>query len=212
MYALVHENRVLFAREWSKVYFEYRLFENFGVTVDLPINKVDKTPIDLINDLRILPVKFINAQVFNSKIEQPAGPFYEISNNEVIGRWEAVGKPIDQVKSELKNHVANLRWIREQEGLALPNGAVIKTDRESQAIVNGALNFVQLNPAAVIDWKGENGWIQLTKNEIEQIAYLVGTLVEKAFSKEKYWHEVIDAATTLQELDNIQFDFSDIGI
>lgn len=121
-----------------------------------------------------------------------------LSNNEIITK-------LAEFKATLKNEVTGKRYDIEVGGVTI-GGTVIKTDRESQSTVNGALNFLQINQAAVIDWKGANGWTTINYYQIMYIANIVGAHVQACFSREKVLHGIIDACTTLAELDAIDIN------
>lgn len=147
----------------------------------------------------ILPVE-LNYNTIDSDIEQPAGPIWLFTNEKAIGTYEAVPKPIDAVKNELKAIVAKQRYEKEVSGLEI-NGSKILTDRESQAQLNGAYVSLKNNLVTSIDWKASNGsWVVLTLTEVEPLATAVSMHVQNCFTEEKIKCEEIDAVTTLAEL------------
>ena len=106
-------------------------------------------------------------------------------------------------KKELLRELATVRYFKEIAGLTLPTGSVLKTDRESQATITGAQTYVTLVPTATIDWKGDDGWIQLDAATITQLAALIGSYVQQCFSVERQKAELINNATTLDELNTL---------
>ena len=126
---------------------------------------------------------------------------YEITS---LTEEEMLAK-LAEFKASLKNEVTSKRYDTEVGGITI-GGAIIKTDRESQSTVNGALSFLQINQSAVIDWKGANGWTTINYYQIMYIANAVGLHVQACFSREKVLHGIIDACTTLAELDAIDIN------
>lgn len=101
-----------------------------------------------------------------------------------------------------KYELAALRYQHETAGITL-NGMTIETDRQSQSLITGAWSFSQLNPAALIDWKGVTGWVQIDAAAISAIAGAVATHVQACFSNERVLSEAIAAATTVEALNAI---------
>ena len=80
------------------------------------------------------------------------------------------------------------------------NGATIKTDRESQALIAGAKLYSDLNEAVLIDWKAENSWVQINRTAIMAISQAVAAHVQACFSQERVHAEAISALTTAAEI------------
>jgi hypothetical protein len=112
---------------------------------------------------------------------------------------------LEEQKSLKLTALAYYRWQKETEGITL-NGVGIKTDRESQGLLNGALKLFDLNPLlAAIDWKGENGWVQVDKATLEAVGRAVGAKVQACFTREKYHTEAIAALTTIEDIEAYDF-------
>lgn len=76
----------------------------------------------------------------------------------------------------------------------------IDTTRESQAMINGIWSASQINPALVVNFKGKTGWVQLDATAINSIAQQVVAHVQACFDNEKVLSDLIDAATTHEEI------------
>lgn len=92
---------------------------------------------------------------------------------------------LEEVKTAKLAELAEARWREETGGLTLPDGTIIKTDRESQALLTGAAFSATLDPGTGIEWKGVNGWVTLTPAQVLEIAAAVRAHVQAAFSREK---------------------------
>lgn len=102
-------------------------------------------------------------------------------------------------KEEKLAALAAYRYAKETAGIMV-NGATIKTDRESQALIAGAKLYSDLNEAVLIDWKAENGWVQINRTAIMEISQAVAAHVQACFSQERVHAEAISALTTAAEI------------
>jgi hypothetical protein len=116
--------------------------------------------------------------------------------------WIVTDIPLSEVKAQRINELASLRYQHETAGITL-NGATIKTDRESQALITGAYAYSQLDPAALIDWKATTGWIQIDATAIAGIATAVACHVQDCFSNERTLSEAIAAAESVDAVQQI---------
>jgi len=112
---------------------------------------------------------------------------------------------LEEVKAEKLAELAEARWREETGGLTLPDGTVIKTDRESQALLTGASLYALQNAKATVEWKGANGWVTLTASDIQKIAYLVRNHVQAAFSKERDYAEKVNGCSTVAEVQAVSW-------
>jgi Domain of unknown function (DUF4376) len=97
-------------------------------------------------------------------------------------------------KSELKDYAGVVRKAKETGGITVA-GAIISTDRESQAMINGAYNLAQVNPAVTFRFKAEGGFVVLDATAIATVAVAVGTHVQACFTKEADVDASIDGGT-----------------
>lgn len=108
----------------------------------------------------------------------------------------AVGLNQPDLRAELASH----RFDFETGGLRLPNGLQIRTDRESQAQLGNAYTILKGGLIPDTDWKALNGWQVVTLAEIEPIAKAVAAHVRGCFRGERAVEQMIDAATTLEDI------------
>lgn len=107
---------------------------------------------------------------------------------------------LDDVKAIKLTKLAEKRYEVEIGGISV-GGINVKTDRESQATLTGAWVAGQINPTALIDWKGADGWAQIDKAAVELLAGEVGTHVQRCFSREKAHCDAIDALATIEAVE-----------
>lgn len=101
--------------------------------------------------------------------------------------------------------LAAKRWEEEASGIEV-DGAVIRTDIDSQTKIAGALQMVQRNPQTIIDWKGATGWVQLDAAAVAVIADLVAAHVQACFTHERVLSDAITSAPDTIVLDAIDIN------
>ena len=119
---------------------------------------------------------------------------------------------LGSAKQAKLEEIAAWRFLRETGGVQF-NGATIKTDRESQATVNGAFASLQAGLVSSIDWKAANGvWVTLTLTEMTAIAQAVASHVQASFTAEKQLADQVAAATTIEEVNAIAVPWVQVGV
>ena len=111
---------------------------------------------------------------------------------------------LDKLKVVKICEVAQSRYASEISGITVDN-IKIKTDRESQALITGAALQVLLDPAYTCNWKTESGFVTLTSEQIQAVAVAVRQHVQGCFDREAVLIEQIEAATTIEELEQIKW-------
>mgnify|MGYP006400825279 CR=1 FL=1 len=106
----------------------------------------------------------------------------------------------EQRRAVRLQELADHRWRIETGGVELPGGARILTDRESQAQVNSAYTSLRDDFITTADFKGENGWVLITLEEIAPIAKAVARHVQPCFTAERRVGEKIKAAEDAEAL------------
>lgn len=100
--------------------------------------------------------------------------------------------------------IASARYASEISGITVDN-IKIKTDRESQALITGAVLQALQDPAYSCQWKTEAGFVSLTAEQIQGVAVAVRQHVQGCFDREAVLTELVKAATTLEELEQIKW-------
>lgn len=106
----------------------------------------------------------------------------------------------DYIRDQAKSRVAARRYTAEIGGVTLPNGVVLRTDRESQAMIGNAVALAQLEPEAPVAFKAVSGWVTLTGAQMQAIGRAVGAHVRACFAREQAIGALIDVAETWQEV------------
>lgn len=147
---------------------------------------------------------------FDPAFQTRSGPTWTATapDGETEGAVEAVYVIADQLLADVKaarlSALAAYRYARETAGITV-GGAVILTDRQSQAMIVGAHSLVTAAPATLIDWKGAGGWVQLDAATVTAIALAVGAHVQACFSAERTHAEAIGACETAEDAGTYDF-------
>jgi hypothetical protein len=101
---------------------------------------------------------------------------------------------IEQRRAQLRARLAERRWQAETGGIVL-DGVPIRTDRESTAMLAGAITYCNLEASAVVNWKTADGtFVQLGEDGLRAIALEVGRHVQRCFAREAELAEQIATA------------------
>lgn len=105
----------------------------------------------------------------------------------------------------LSAYAANARYNKETGGITV-SGIAVPTDRQTQAQLTGAFNYVGVTPSATIQWKLADGaFVALDAAQITAIATAVAVHVQACFAAEATLYVGIAASpptiTTFAQID-----------
>lgn len=204
MYAVVYKNRVLTGpMDWNRGIFQGALSKQ-GVTQTLPRVAPAEMPYVVNEDATIFTV-VENRPTMNPMVEYYYGPLWDITPTEVIANYDVVDSPLDAAKMNFVAYAAEERWKRETAGVnhTLQGQTVwIDTSREGRAIFMQALTL--MNDTQTMNWKFPQGWFVMSKTDLADVVSAGASYVESCFNWEKSIDDQIQAATTKQELLDIQ--------
>lgn len=130
-------------------------------------------------------------------------------NNAEIAGWKWDGTnfvdPNILSKTELYSYAAKKRYEKETGGITV-SGTYISTDRQSQAMINGAFSFSQVFPNQTIKWKVTDGvFADLNAQTITGIAAAVATHIQTCFATEASVNSQVqtESITTREEIDSV---------
>jgi hypothetical protein len=109
---------------------------------------------------------------------------------------------LNEMKISKKTEAKKNRQLMEDKGIIV-NNMRVATDRDSQSMITSAFTYLTNNPTLTINWKGPNGFIPLDLASLTEIANQVGSFIQELFTKEQVTCQLIDAATTIEELDAV---------
>lgn len=120
--------------------------------------------------------------------------------------------PLEKAQAAKLAEIAAWRYAQEVNGVNV-GGANIRTDRESQGSVGNALQSLKEGFVTTVSWKAANGWVELGLPQIEGIAHAVAQHVAACFRQERQLAELVDAATTVEEVQAISMPLSiEVGV
>lgn len=160
-------------------------------------NQFTGTVYDELNDAILAHHASQGEQVVH--VERPPEPISTDDDMPVFGEVD-----FETLKQSKHWEIADKRWRTETSGITVA-GVEIATDRESQALLMGAVLVAQNNPEYVANWKARNGWAVLDAATIINIADAVRSHVQACFDREKELQEQVEAATTIEELNTIEW-------
>ena len=191
------------ARPYDKRYFTNQVKRIFNKEVTLP-EQLNEEKYIIDENLSLYPVE-IAYQPPCSIFEQLSGPFFTFSDTMAYGRYVTVPKEIDNVKRELKATIASDRYNWEVEGIVVElNGQSlpIPTNREERNIFFQAA----LLSVGTRSWKfGTDTWVDVTPEDLQYLVGAVVTHVQTCFNWENALLEQINAATTIDELKQLNY-------
>ena len=124
--------------------------------------------------------------------------------------WDDNGNPvygsidINFLKQGKLQELANNRWQEETAGYTY-NGHEFHSDRESQNRVFQAYMASLSDPNFTVTWKTKTGWLEMTASDFIALYNEFQTFLQGLYQKEKNLQEQIEAATTIEELEAIQW-------
>ena len=105
-------------------------------------------------------------------------------------------------KAAKKAEIAAVRYAAEIAGVTV-GGVVVRTDRESQALITGAALKATQDGSYSCTWKAESGFVTLDAATIIAVADAVRTHVQGCFDLEAAKCAQIDAAQTVEDVEAV---------
>ena len=109
---------------------------------------------------------------------------------------------LDDAKAAKRAEIAAARYAAEIAGVAV-GGVVVKTDRESQALITGAALKATQDGTYSCTWKTESGFVTLDAATVLAVADAVRTHVQTCFDAEAAKCMLIDAAQTAEDVEAV---------
>lgn len=197
-----NNNIVIGPREWNKYFFENALLDDCGITANLQVTNTEFLQISDI--VAIYPATIVEPSVFNPKTQQYAGPFWTFSATTATGTYNAIDKPIDHVKGNLKGAIAAERYNIEVAGTKTTiNGTEVTVDTSREGRNVFAQQFLLMGTADTVQWKFPEAWMTLSKDDLG-IAVAAGVAhIKAAFAWEATKVAEIEGCSDLATLDAV---------
>jgi len=212
MYVLIENEQIIHIGpiHWNQKMFQNYIKDDLELDISLSIQNTSLDPIVINNTLKILPAILEYPATHNPKIEQFAGPFWNVVDNFATGTFTNVPKDVNVVKGELKNVVATNRWIEETKGITINiqgQDVSVSTNRGERDIFLQALQL--MTSADTKNWKFGDIWLTLTYTDLQTIVNAIVAHIQSVFDWDKAKCIEIDNANTLPDLDTIQLTIID---
>lgn len=123
------------------------------------------------------------------------GDVYDMNLNSIVA--------VPPTTDELIAYTKDKRREVETGGITV-SGTPIATDRESQAMLNGAYSLSKLDQSRTFNWQTDTGFVTLDAAALEAMAVAVGNHVQACFDLARTLMDQINvgAVTTFADIDN----------
>jgi hypothetical protein len=204
MYAVVYKNKVLVGpMSWNRGIFQGSLKKQ-GIDQTLPRVAPNDLPYIINDDAKIMAVEEVRPRI-NTMVEYHYGPLWEITESKAIANFQVVDNPIEFAKNNFKNLVSSERYKKEVTNIKINiQGIEITLDTSRDGRNFFTQKYLAMADNDTINWKFKEGWLTLTKNDLQLIVSSITTHVQSAFDWEKTINDQIDAATNKDELTTIE--------
>jgi hypothetical protein len=204
MYVIIYKNRVILgALPWNATYFMRVLQSRYRVLLDIPLDEPlqESFPMVLNSDFTIKRAIEEEKLPMNPYVEQYYGPQWDVSEQEAKATYEVRDLPLDEAKSNFYGLFARERYEQEVSGTNVTifdNEYTIQTDRESRS--SFLLALANMNETSTVNWKFKEGWVELNKEQFQQILRAINSHVQECFSKEMEKIQLVMNCSSKQEL------------
>lgn len=206
MYVIIHKNRVVLGiLPWNSQYFTDVLRSRYRITTELPRNEPasDAFPWEIDAETKIFPAEEIRPNIDNPLVEYYYGPTWEFLETKVIASYDVLPQSIEDARGNYKVKASLQRYEQEISGTTITINGVeykIETDRLSRT------KFIEkyISMGDTVNWKFNEGWVVLTKEQIYSIVFAIDTYVQAAFDEELRLNAVIDTCETAEQLEAVE--------
>ena len=216
LYVLVHQDEVVYGPvHWHSDIMNKNL-EKLGLDPSLPIDIMARKqgivpinqPTAINEETKIYKADMQNEQPEESLFTDNGHIIWDFSTGVAVGTYVAIGKPIEEVKENLRNVVANKRNEKELEGTNVTIG------EETFKILTGPISRLllveKLNVMGDTDtcmWKFmENRWSEVSKDNVLSMLGVVDSYVQNLVNWEHGLVQQIEAANSVDDLKEISLD------
>ena len=135
--------------------------------------------------------------------QEPLGDLPAVGDSANVAPPAAAPVTLESARADKLAEIADWRYRRETRGVIV-RGALILTDRESQAQITGAFVTLQQGFVESVDFKAAGGtWVSLTLDDITPIAQAVAQHVQECFTMEMDLAQLVHAADSIESVQAI---------
>ena len=133
---------------------------------------------------------------------KPSGEVVTQGQPELVnGEWRQTWTVTDFSAEQRKAMIAARRYQEEIRGITV-NGALIKTDHQSQMKMIGAALAARIDPNKVRKWKAGGGFVDIDAATTIAVAQAVDAHVQACFDREAELVAAVDAGTYTSDMLN----------
>jgi hypothetical protein len=212
MFALVNDKELIL----GPIQFNYRLINSAleeDLEIDYRVSSSDylNVPITITDKIKILNVSEDKPQ-YNQKYENLIAYKYEVLNDEVVFYYKKQEIELNTIKKAYKNDISNERWKRETYGhinfLLNGNEIEVSTSRENRSSLISKI-AIGTSP---YNFKFGDNWFEVTSDDLRKLLNKIDEKIQADFDWELQKIQEIDACTTTDELEQIDFFNSETKI
>lgn len=215
-YVLVHKGEVVHGPVHWHSDIMNRYLERIGKTPFLPFDILARRqglvpinqPTVVDEDTAFYKVDMQNEQPEESMFTDNGHIIWDFSTGIAIGTYVAIDKPLEEAKNNLRGYVDQKRNEKEFEGTTVTIGEEtfkILAGPLSRLLLVEKLSVMQDNDTCVWKFK-ENKWKEVSKEDIIVMLNTVDSYVQSLINWEYSIAQQIDAATSVDDLKEINID------
>lgn len=147
------------------------------------------------------PADMINESYDARSQVRSAEPKKSFDGTRVKFTYTITDKPLETIRQESLETLADIRYAREIEGVTSAEGIQQWTDRANRALLSDKISFMSNNPGInKTSWKARNGFVQMDVEGLKELQALVGFHVDQTYKAENAVSGMIVAAETIEDL------------
>jgi hypothetical protein len=203
-YVVKYKDRIVLGIiPWNNQYIMDVMRTRYRVNIEIPLIEPDNCSFPLVvnEDVTIYPAEEDRQQLINPMIEFYYGPTWEFLENKVIAHYEVQPLDLNSVKQNYRERVASKRYDKEIAGTSVEINGIeykLKTDRDSR--FKYVEKLVLMEDDTTINWKFDEGWALLNKENLQSIVSSIETHVQNTFDEEYNLNVILDQAQTVQDI------------
>lgn len=181
-------------RDWNPAYFQYFL-SNLGIDCTLPDAPLLQ-PLIFNDSVKLVPTVEAYVPQCDSTYERLVGPKFKYEDGNYISYYDVEELPIDMIRTNVKSLMANRRWVKETTPIIRninDKTITLYTDRETRSIYAQALQIASDDYNG--QWKFEEGFYNISKQDLEMIVSEIATYVQSCFDEESMLVSTINTAS-----------------
>lgn len=205
LYAIKHKNKIVLGPlEWNKKYFEKVLKIRHSIDTELPFRSPLTVPL-VIDENTSIHEAIVNQPDFDRMTQAYHGPFWDVSNSVIIANYEVHDLTIDSTRDNFRALAAAERYKKEISNIKVEVQGIevtVDTSRDGRNIF--FQKVMTMSDDSTVNWKFPEGWLTLTKAELELVVQAGADHIQEAFDWENSINNQINTAVTVEELYTIE--------